>query len=346
MCMLFIRPAILVVGILAAACSSTKQPVASAADAGTPAAIAAPASKLARQLKQTVAVLAHDSMQGRMSGTPGIEKAAQYLEREFKQIGLKPWPGSGSGGYRQNFAFAPKRASRVPAGTPLFNVIGLLPGKSRPNEYIIFSAHYDHIGTRGTRPASSANPNDSIFNGADDDASGVAAMLAVARYWARKGGNERSLLFIGFTAEEIGLVGSEHFGTTVNSEQIVAMVNIEMIGMPNPIGAYLTGFEKTNLGTLLQSRMPAELKLGPDPYPAQNLFLRSDNASLARLGVPAHTFSTAPMETHKTYHQLGDEVETLDYNHMARVTTALITATAGLVQATDTPNRVAEKDRQ
>src|SRR5690606_26507674 len=123
---------------------------------------------------------------------------------------------------------------------PLFNVVGMLPGKSKPEEYVIFSAHYDHLGVVA------AVGQDSIANGADDDASGVSAVISLAKYYKEKNDNERTLLFVAFTAEEMGMIGSRYFSQQLNPDQVVAMINIEMIGKDSRFGQnalYVTGFE-------------------------------------------------------------------------------------------------------
>src|SRR5690606_13434704 len=101
---------------------------------------------------------------------------------------------------------------------PLFNVVGMLPGKSKPQEYVIFSAHYDHIGIID------AVGQDSVANGADDDASGVSAVISLANYYKKRNDNARTLLFVAFTAEEMGLVGSTYFSTQINADEVVAMI--------------------------------------------------------------------------------------------------------------------------
>src|SRR5690606_38012143 len=124
------------------------------------------------------------------------------------------------------------------------------PGKGKADEIVVFSAHYDHIGVID------AVAQDSIANGADDDASGVAAVIALARHYAKLGNNERTLVFAAFTAEEIGGYGSQHFAKTINTNQVVAMVNIEMIGKLSKFGknaAYITGFNYSDFGKIFQN---------------------------------------------------------------------------------------------
>src|SRR5690606_6366168 len=183
---------------------------------------------------------------------------------------------------------------------PLSNLIGVLPGKTRKDEYVIFSAHYDHIGV--IAPVG----QDSIANGADDDASGVAAVISLANYYKKLGNNERTLLFVTFTAEELGLVGSTYFAKQLDADKVAAMVNIEMIGKDSRFGPnalYVTGYDRSDLATLMQQQVKGTgFTFHPDPYPAQNLFYRSDNASLAAAGVPAHSFSTVQIEKDTYYH--------------------------------------------
>ncbi len=222
---------------------------------------------------------------------------------------------------------------------PLKNVVGILPGKSRPNEYVIFSAHYDHLGV-GKPDAK----GDSIYNGANDDASGTTAVLELAKYYAARNDNARTLVFATFTAEEIGEYGSQYFGTKWDADKVVAMFNIEMIGTTSKWGensAYITGFERSDMGQILQKNLTGTgFQFYPDPYTDQNLFYRSDNASLARLGVPAHTISTSKMDNEPFYHKQGDEISTLDMKNMTRIIQSIALSAQTIINGTDTPSRV------
>lgn len=218
------------------------------------------------------------------------------------------------------------------------NVIGIIPGKTKPDEFVVFSGHYDHIGIR---PAISG---DSIANGADDDASGTTAVVELARYFKKARNNQRTLIFVAFTAEEIGGFGSRYFSEQLNPDKVVAMFNIEMIGKPSKWGpnfAFITGYERSDFGEILQKNLtgtPFEFK--PDPYPQQNLFYRSDNATLARLGVPAHTISTDEIDIDKYYHTVNDEVETLDLKNMTATIRAIALSAQSIVSGKDTPKRI------
>ena len=177
-------------------------------------------------VKKHIYTLANDSMQGRKAGTEGIEKAAKYIESQFKKIGLKYFNNNS---FRQAFNYKNKR-SRNQEELRLFNIIGFLEGNEKKDEIVVISAHYDHLGMKST------GFGDLIFNGANDNATGVAAVLALAEYFKSKNNNSRSILFIAFTAEEMGLVGSNYFGKTISAESIVAGINIEMIGKESPFG--------------------------------------------------------------------------------------------------------------
>jgi hypothetical protein len=221
----------------------------------------------------------------------------------------------------------------------LSNVVGLLPGKTRPEEYVIFSGHYDHIGFG--KPNESG---DSIYNGANDDASGTTAVMMLAKHFAAVGQQERSLIFTAFTAEEVGGFGSQYFSKQLNPEKVIAMFNIEMIGTDSKWGtnsAYITGYEKTNMGEILQKNLNGSgFIFHPDPYPQQQLFYRSDNATLARLGVPAHTISTSKMDIEPHYHKASDEIGTLDTKNMTEIIKAIALSSKSIVQGIDTPSRV------
>jgi len=226
---------------------------------------------------------------------------------------------------------------------PLSNMIGMIPGRSKADEYVIFSAHYDHIGILP------AVGQDSIANGADDDASGVSAVISLAQYYKKRNDNERTLLFVAFTAEEIGLIGSQYFSSQLNPDQVTAMINIEMIGKDSRFGPnalYVTGFDQSNLANIMQENVRnTEFAFHPDPYPTQNLFYRSDNATLAAAGVPAHSFSTVQIEKDQYYHTVGDEVSTLNIENIVSSIQAIAIGAQSIVAGKDTPNRVAKLAR-
>jgi Zn-dependent M28 family amino/carboxypeptidase len=203
---------------------------------------------------------------------------------------------------------------------------------------VVFSAHYDHIGL--LKPVN----GDSIANGADDDASGTTAVIALARHFKKQKKHARTLVFVAFTAEEIGGYGSQYFSKQLNPDKVVAMFNIEMIGKPSKFGkntAWITGYEKSDFGKILQQNLEGtQFTFHADPYPEQDLFYRSDNATLARLGVPAHSISTDEIDIDKLYHSVDDEYESLDIANMTQVIRAIAQSAKSIVAGKDTPSRV------
>ena len=299
------------------------------------------------EVSRIIQVLAADSMQGRGTYTPGIEKASLFIEDEFTKAGLEPLAGLSS--FRQAFATMGRRvlpldsAAGAENARYLHNVAGMIRGSSKPDEYVIFSGHYDHIGIQ--QPMA----EDSIANGADDDASGITAVILLANYF-KQHPPARSVIFVAFTAEEIGGFGSRYFSEQVPPEKVMAMFNIEMIGKESKFGrnsAFITGFERSNFGPILQKNLAgSSFRFHPDPYPEQRLFYRSDNATLARLGVPAHTISTTQIDKDKLYHTVDDEVESLDLQNIADIIEAIAVSAKTIVGGEDTPTRIAKEERK
>jgi hypothetical protein len=221
---------------------------------------------------------------------------------------------------------------------PLFNVAGLIPGKSKAKELVVFSGHYDHLGL--VKPVE----GDSIMNGADDDASGTSAVIALAKYYKKLNKNERTLIFVAFTGEELGMFGSRYFSEKLNPDEVVAMFNIEMIGKDSKFGkntAFITGYDKSDLGKILQKNLAGtEFTFHPDPYKEQNLFYRSDNATLAALGVPAHTISTDQIDSDQLYHTVKDEYSSLDVENILSTIKAIAKSAVSIVNGVDTPTRI------
>ncbi len=220
----------------------------------------------------------------------------------------------------------------------MINVVGQLEGKTKPDEMVVFSGHYDHIGIL------KSVDGDSIANGADDDASGTTAVIELARYFKRMKNNNRTLIFAAFTAEEIGGFGSQYFSKQLNADKVIAMFNIEMIGKLSKWGqnfAFITGYDRSNFGEILKKNLVGtKFEFRPDPYPEQDLFYRSDNATLARLGVPAHTISTDQIDIDPFYHTVNDEVETLDVKNITASIRAIALSARSIISGADTPLRI------
>lgn len=213
----------------------------------------------------------------------------------------------------------PKVALSVPVEekvTTTTNAIGWLPGTDPKAGVLLLSAHLDHLGVQ---------PDGTIMHGANDDASGTTAVLELARTLAAKSRTKRGILFVAYGSEEIGGYGSTYFGAhpPVPLDQIVANVEVEMIGAQDPklpAGTMMmTGFERSTLGETLKSHGAL---VTSDPYPEQNFFQRSDNYSLAKKGVVAHTISGWAVVP--TYHSKDDTVANIDIPFMTRAIQSLV----------------------
>ena len=204
------------------------------------------------------------------------------------------------------------------------NIVAILPGSDSvlKHEYIVYSAHIDHVGV-----GAADSEGDSIFNGADDDASGTAAVLELAQaFAARPNAPRRSLVFLLVSGEEKGLLGSRWFvdNPPVPLAQIVGNINLDMIGRNHPDTIYGIGVEYTTLGADAQAIARQQPDIGitvaPDPVPEEQLFFRSDHFSFAAKDIPALFFTTG---LHEDYHRPSDEPETIDAAKLARVTLLL-----------------------
>ncbi|NGM65614.1 M20/M25/M40 family metallo-hydrolase [Sphingobacterium sp. SGR-19] len=257
-----------------------------------------------------------------------IPKQASVTDNPSKVFAIK----------KKNIKSFQVEARTVKEDFPLFNVAAIIPGKSKADEFVVFSAHYDHIGILD--PVG----KDSVANGADDDASGTTAMIALAKHFKKENINERTLVFVAFTAEEIGMFGSKYFSNNIDADKVIAMINIEMIGKDSKFGPntlYVTGYHHSNLAELMQENLEGTaFTFHPDPYPKQNLFYRSDNAVLAALGVPAHTFSTSQIDKDEYYHTVKDELSTLDIRNIKSSIEAIAKGVIGIVTGAQTPSRV------
>ena len=201
------------------------------------------------------------------------------------------------------------------------NVVARLPGSDpkRASAAVLLTAHIDHLG-RGE-----AVDGDAIYNGANDDASGVAAVLELARALASGPRPRRTVLFALFGSEERGGYGAAYLRERppIPLDRIVANIEFEEIGLPDPKmpphTLWLTGWERSDLGPSLAAH---GARLVPDPHPEEDFFRRSDNYLLARRGVVAHTVSSNAL--YPQYHQPSDEPGILDYGHMAETIGSLI----------------------
>jgi Zn-dependent M28 family amino/carboxypeptidase len=269
-------------------------------------------------IRRHINVIADDSMLGRNTPSRGLEMTAAYVAAQFKRLGLKP--GGDGDTYLQRYslgkpASAAGRNGAAPETAP--NSVGILPGTDPVlrDEYIVVSAHMDHVGTNG------ANAKDSIWNGADDDASGTAGVLALAEALAQAP-TKRSIIFLTVSGEEHGLWGSAWFASNppVPIKKIVANFNLDMLGRNWKDSIVVVGMEHSDLGQTLMkiAGMHPELGITPmrDPWPQENFFGRSDHYNFARRGVPAIFFFNG---VHEDYHQPSDSPEKIDAEKESRV---------------------------
>ncbi len=301
------------------------------------------------RVQRLLSSLAADSMAGRAMGSFGSVMAARLIATEFDDAGVLP---AGTSVYVQEIAAVrvtlPGGGSRVvtaeaaeglpDADKEFFsdrNVIGIVYGSDPTvaDEVIVVGAHFDHIGLG--RPVD----GDSIYNGADDDASGVVAVLEVARDLASGTPPRRTVIFALFTGEELGGLGSQWYldNPTVPLDQTIAQLQIEMIGRPDSLAGgpgvvWATGYDRSTVGAILSAR---GIPVVADPYPDQNFFFRSDNVRFAYEGIPAHTLSSFSL--HDDYHRPSDEVESIDFDHVVLAIETIIMSVRALADAPNAP---------
>jgi hypothetical protein len=216
-----------------------------------------------------------------------------------------------------------------------WNAVGRLPGTDAAAAAILLSAHLDHLGNSADRGTGSG---DTIYNGADDDASGTIAVLELMEALARGPRPQRTIVFALFGSEELGGDGSRYFAETqtVPLDRIAANLQFEMIGRADPkVPAHtlwLTGYDRSTLGAELAKR---GARLVADPHPEMNFFERSDNIQFARRGVVAHTVSSYGL--HKEYHTPSDEIARVDFAHMTDAIRSLLEPIRWLANSTFVP---------
>lgn len=269
----------------------------------------------ADELKKNLMVIASDEMEGRQTGSEGQKKAGVYMIDYYKNLGVSYPKALGS--YYQK---VPKEALKSRRGElpDSENILAFIEGTEKPEEIIVISAHYDHVG----------NNNGVIYNGADDDGSGTVAVMEIAEAFqqAKKAGKgpKRSILFLHVTGEEHGLLGSKYYSENpvFDLKNTVANLNIDMIGRSDKenegknyvyvIGSDMlsTELKKINVAA---NKATQNLELNykyDDPNDPMRLYYRSDHYNFAKHGIPVAFFFDG---IHEDYHQPTDDPEKIDY---------------------------------
>mgnify|MGYP003598881177 CR=1 FL=1 len=253
---------------------------------------------------QIISTLASDEMKGRKFGTPENDKAAEYIASEFKKNNLDYCFGNS---YLVPFEYEEQKG---------FNVCGTKKGNSEKS--LVFSGHFDHIGTNN-------KSGDNVYNGADDDASGISAVIGFADYFKDKK-TDYSMVFMAFNAEEIGLIGSKALSENKDLDpvfnNISALFNFEMLATESQFGknaVFMTGDEFSDFDELINTNAVNGLKVYPDPYQGQQLFYRSDNVNFVKRKIIAHSISTVDMNKATHYHAVNDDIKIVDAENLTNI---------------------------
>ncbi|WP_370898773.1 M28 family peptidase [Chryseobacterium gossypii] len=256
------------------------------------------------RIRTVLSTLASDEMKGREIGTPENDNAARYIAKLFKENNLEYCTGNS---YLVPFEYNGKTA---------YNVCGIKKGKT--NKYLGFSGHFDHIGT-------SDKTGDNIYNGADDDASGITALVGISDYFKNKK-PEFSMVFMAFNGEEKGMLGSKAISEDKNLDNIYnslsALFNFEMVATESQFGKnalFMTGDEFSDLDEIVNQNAVNGLKIYPDPYAGEQLFYRSDNVNFVKKKIIAHSFSTVDMTKATHYHRENDDIHVVDFDNLTKI---------------------------
>ncbi len=255
---------------------------------------------------EIISELASEKYEGRKPGTESYGKVMDYVEAYLKNNDVKPF-------FENSY-----RDTVVAEGKTSSNIVGLIGDYDRSKKHILIGAHLDHIG-KSTR-----NSKDSVFNGANDDASGSTAVLQIARHLNQKEFDQNIIVAL-FTEEESGLVGSKHLAESLKKENVnlAYMINFEMIGKILTTGknqVYITGYDKSNCAEVMNNIAGSKFVNFLPEAVEYDLFRRSDNYSFYQaFNVPCHTISSFDFKNYPYYHHLADEVQYLDIENMNQI---------------------------
>lgn len=299
----------------------------------------------AGDIKTHISYLAKDSLRGRETGSAGEAMAARYIANHFKQFGLQPM-GDDSTYYQQFTVNMSAMNNPHDADTTSFpdedriarNVVGFVKGSDQPETYVVIGAHYDHLGI-GKFGSLNSGGDSQIHNGADDNASGTSGILELAHYFSNHA-PKKSLLFIAFSGEEMGLLGSQHFvqNPTAPLKQMQAMINLDMIGRLNDNKLLIFGTGTSEYWDTLITKANSDslsIKTVPDGTGA------SDHTSFYNKQIPVLHYFT---DTHADYHRPSDDAEYINFEgqdkvleHLKRLIITIDTLDAGQLTYTQAP---------
>ena len=255
------------------------------------------------ETKTLLFTLSSDEMKGRDSKSGGYAKAAAFVEDYFQQHNIEPF-------------YPAYRDSLMTDSLWSYNVVGSIGKYDPTKKTVLIGAHLDHVGIK-------TQENDSIFNGANDNASGSTAVLQIARFLAQKKWKQNILVAL-FADEEKGLKGAYHLAERMKKEQVnlAYMVNFEMLGITLTSGAnqvYMTGYNLSDMADKMNAISPYFVQFLPQAK-EYNLFRRSDNYAFYKaFKVPAQTLSTFDFKNYGHYHKAGDEAEKMEVDNMNTV---------------------------
>ncbi len=271
---------------------------------------------------ETLKYLSSDELEGRDSGSAGIEKAAVYLENQFKTNGIKPY-------------FSSYRDTLTNYKNISYNVVGYIEGTDEKlkNEFVILGAHYDHIGI-----TPDAKGDDKINNGANDNASGTTILSEVAKYIATFKNNKRSVLIVYFSAEEKGLLGSYHLAKKLKAQgmNVYTLLNFEMLGVPMnyDFDVFMTGYDFSNMANKLNDYAGSTLVGKSEMAEKYNLFKASDNYPFyEQFGIPSHTISAFDFSNFNYYHHPKDEFQEMDTKFMTALANKMLPVVNKMISA-------------
>ncbi|MFH6995295.1 M28 family peptidase [Flavobacterium sp. FlaQc-48] len=277
-----------------------------------------------KDLKTMLYVVASDEMEGRETGSKGQKKAGLYMIEQYKKNGVS-FP-KGAADYYQHIPAAFLNARRNENLSDSENIWAYIQGSEKPDEVLVISAHYDHVGVK----------NGEVYNGADDDGSGTVAVIEMAKAFAKAKkdghGPKRSILFLHVTGEEHGLHGSRYYSENplFPIANTITDINIDMIGRRDVEHAktnnyvYVIGADRlsTDLHNIVVAQNEKYTKLDldfkfNDPKDPNHFYERSDHYNFAKHGIPSVFFFNG---VHEDYHQKGDEPQKIEYDALTKRT--------------------------